>query len=64
MKKAFKTGLGISLGLCAGEVVKYFVRNLCEKILTKNANDEQYMTYLKIRNPDLYERLLKYRKNN
>jgi hypothetical protein len=63
MKKAFNIGLGLILGLTAGEIIIYAVTDTLKKFLRKHANDDKYMDGLKTKNPDLYERLLKYRED-
>ena len=62
MRNGFKFGVGLILGCLAGELIVYATDNLLTRFLEKNANDEDYMSGLELRNPDLYQRLLKYRK--
>lgn len=59
MLKTIKIGLGFSFGFLIGSTAL----NLCNKIIChRYANDDEFMEYVKENNPEVYERLKKYRK--
>lgn len=58
MLENFKKGFGIAVGASIGYAT---VRVVADKILAAGANDDNYMEWLKTRNPKLYEETLEYR---
>lgn len=55
-----RDGIKFGIGYLIAQVLFYGVTNVIERA---SANDDEYMERLKERKPDLYKRLLKYRKD-
>ena len=57
MKNAIKKGFGLTIGAMLGYAT---LATIAVEVLKWGAKDEQYMERLKNRDPELYERLKKY----
>lgn len=53
-----RDGIKFGIGYIIAQLLLYGVTNVIERL---EANDDEYMERLKYRNPNLYNRLLKYR---
>ena len=58
MRKYIKAGIGITLGYMFARVSLSFIHDM---VMKWGAKDESFMEYEKEHNPELYEKLTKYR---
>lgn len=61
MWKNVKTGFGFAIGWELAQIIIKEIEEISVTICKSTANDENYMDWLKERNPDLYKRIIHYK---